>query len=239
VAGPRVVSLYEDKTGGGLHRLVSTMVMTKRAEAGREPLAYFRDLAMKSNTKLIAECSNFERMRFFGPHHADHVMAVIDAYEVEKVVRAAPGPLGPPLRDDPNAFAAYCQTLDETVRDHMRKLAFASMTPVIRHREEERFHPFVLFWERESVFLAGSEILRETRKLEFPEEKTTPNGIQTTRCPTSLVEAAWLAKSGLKYSKQINGPQLFGDLARDYSRWPVLLERLPCLEVIIRTLVAL
>ena len=94
------------------------MVTTYRAEAGREPLAYFHALAMKSNTKLIAECSSYERMRFIGPHHADHVMAVIDAYNVEEVVKAAPKPPGPRDRDDPGHFSAYCRTLDEAVRAH-------------------------------------------------------------------------------------------------------------------------
>ena len=123
--GPRVVVLYEDKTGGGLHRLISVIVTTRRAEAGREPFAYFRDLAMKSNSKLIVECSSYERMRFFGPHHADHVMAVIDAYEVENVVPDAPKPLEPVHRSDIETFAEYCAKLDSAVTEHMRKLAFS------------------------------------------------------------------------------------------------------------------
>jgi hypothetical protein len=239
VPGPRVLVLYEDKTGGGLHRLISVIVTTRRAEAGREPLAYFRDLAMKSNNKLIAECSSYERMRFFGPHRADHVMAVIDAYEVENVVPAAPKPLEPVDRGDYENFAEYCRELEEAVTLHMQKLAFSSMTDDVRSRELGYFHPRVLFWERESVFLAGGEILKETRGLELPETKLSIEGIQRVRCPTSIIKAAWAAKSGRSYSKQINGPQLFGDLADAYDRWPMILDRLPCLKEIVDTLVAL
>ena len=237
--GSRVVILYEDKTGGGLHSLVRVIVTTRRAEVGREPLAYLYPLAMKSNTKLIAECSSYERMRFVGPHHADHVVAVIDAYEVENVVRSAPKPIGPPDRDDPAAFAAYCSELDFKVREHMRGLAFASMTAEVRGREEARFHPIVLFWERESVFLAGGEILNETRGLALPPDRTSLEGIQQTRCPTTVVKEAWVARTGLAYSKQINGPQLFGDLARNYPRWSTVLDKLPSLREIVDTLVSL
>lgn len=236
--GPRVVILYEDKTGGGLHRLISVIVTTRRAEAGREPMAYFSPLAMKSNSKLIAECSSYERIRFIGPHNADHVIAVIDAYEVENVVPTAPKPLGPPHRDDQDTFSAYCLALDAAVRKHMRNLAFGSMTAEARSREEGRFHPLVLFWERESVFLAGAETLNETRSLGLSEDRTSLLGIQQTRCPTGVIKAAWLARSGQAYSKQINGPQLFGDLASDYARWPLILDRLPCLKEIVETIVA-
>lgn len=237
--GPRVVILYEDKTAGGLHELVSKIVKTRRAEQGREPLAYLHGSAQKSNSKLIVECSSFERMRFFGPHRADHVLAVIDAYEVENVVPAVPKPLGPPHRDDPAAFDRYCQDLDGEVREHMRRLAFAKMTEEVKTREVARFHPCVLFWERESVFLAGSEILHRSRGLDLPGAKTTPIGIRQTRCPTAVVEQAWAAKPGRVYKKQINGPELFRDLAKASEDWPTLLDRLPSLREVVDTLVAL
>jgi hypothetical protein len=56
MAGPRVVVLYEDKTAGGLHHLVRSMVEVYRNEAGREPFAYFGSSPMKGNSKLIEEC---------------------------------------------------------------------------------------------------------------------------------------------------------------------------------------
>ncbi len=96
-----------------------------RNEAGREPFSYFGALPMKGNSKLIAECSSYERLRFFGPHRADYVMAVIDAYEVEKVVPEAPAP---PLRDtnrtdSVEAFRQYCDKLATAVRESMRSRA--------------------------------------------------------------------------------------------------------------------
>jgi hypothetical protein len=66
MAGPRVVVLYEDKTAGGLHDLVRSIVTAHRNEDGREPFSYFGSLPMKGNSKLIAECSSYERLRFLG-----------------------------------------------------------------------------------------------------------------------------------------------------------------------------
>jgi len=113
------------------------------------------------------------------------------------------------------------------------------MTPDVRTQEEGRFHPLVLFWERESVFLAGGEILRDTRGLVLPETRTTLAGIQQARCPTGIVKAVWAARSGQSYSKQINGPELFRDLAKASEDWPTLLDRLPSLREVVDTLVAL
>jgi len=236
VPGPRVVVLYEDKTGGGLHHFVRTVVTTYRSLASREPIDPFKDFPLKGNANLIKACSRFDRLRF-GELRADHVVAVIDAYEVEKVVPAAPQP--PARREDRVSFDSYCQELNRTVREHMRDLAFGRMTPDRRQEEEPRFHPCVLFWERESIFLAGADTLRETRGLEHPEDDTTASGLIHTRCPTSVIESTFLAATGKPYKKQLNGPQLFGDLANDYARWPTILERLPSLKEIVDTLVAL
>ncbi len=207
--GPRVVVLYEDKTAGGLHHLVRTIVQVHRSEVGREPLAYFGSLPMKGNSKLVAECSNYERMRFFGPHRADYVMVVIDAYEVEKAVRNAPAP--PPSNPNrPDAFESfrqYTHQLEAAVRDQLRNLALATMTPERRQEEESHFFPQVLFWERESIFLAASEILKETRGLEFPDEAVSEEGILRTRCPTGVLKDTWLRRPGRPqpYSKQVEG----------------------------------
>jgi hypothetical protein len=241
--GSRVVVLYEDKTAGGLHHLVRTIVEVYRNEAGREPFTYFHALPMKGNSKLVAECSNYERLRFVGPHHADFVMAVIDAYEVEKVVPGIP----PPPRRDPNRidwvepFQQYCEELETTVRAHLQARAFAPMTPERRAAEESRFFPRVLFWERESIFLAASEILRETRGLELAEDATTNVGLLSTRCPTGVLKESWLRRHGCRqpYAKQIDGPRLFGDLVGRYTEWPRILERLPSFHDIINTLVGI
>ena len=241
MAGPRVVVLYEDKTAGGLHHLVRTIVEVYRNEAGREPFAYFHALPMKGNSKLVAECSSYERLRFFGPHRAEFVMAVIDAYEVEKVVAGIP----PPPRRDPvrtdwvESFRQYCKELEISVREHLRNRAFAQMTPERRIAEESRFFPRVLFWERESIFLAAGEILRETRGLELPEDAITEVGLLTTRCPTGVLKDAWVRRPGSRqpYAKQIDGPRLFGDLVNRYTEWPGILERLPSFQDIIHTLV--
>src|SRR5262245_33421629 len=111
MAGPRIAILYEDKTAGGLHKLVSAMVQQERRRSGREPFAYFKDLPMKGNSKLVAECRNFERIRFVGPHHADYVFAVIDGYEVENVISGAPRPRHPKASGEDAAFDSYCKEL--------------------------------------------------------------------------------------------------------------------------------
>jgi hypothetical protein len=236
VPGPRVVVLYEDKTSGGLHHLVRTMVTMNRSIAGRDPFEPFEAMAMKGNGNLIKGCSKFDRLRF-GGIRADHVVAVIDAYEVENVVPGVPHP--PVQRDDLDSFDSYCQELDRAVRGRMRDLAFGRMNTERRQEEGPRFHPLVLFWERESIFLAGADTLRETRKLELPEDRTTASGILHTRCPTYVIESAFQAATGKPYKKQVNGPQLFGDLASDFARWPTVLDRVPSLKEIVDTLVAL
>jgi hypothetical protein len=241
MAGARVVVLYEDKTAGGLHHLVRSIVRVHRNQAGREPFAYFGSLPMKGNSKLVAECSNYERLRFFGPHRSDYVMAVIDAYEVEKVVDGAPTPpsADPKRPDSIEAFRHYCVDLEKAVHNHLRKVAFARMTPERRQEEESRFFPRVLFWERESIFLAASEVLRETRGLEFPANMVTEVGILLARCPTGVLKDAWTKRPGCRqpYSKQVDGPRLFGDLVNRYDQWPEFLRRLPSLRSIIDTLV--
>jgi hypothetical protein len=243
MAGPRVVALYEDKTAGGLHHLVRTIVEVYRNEAGREPFAYFGSLPMKGNSKLVAECANYERLRFFGPHRADYVMAVIDAYEVEKAVPEAPSPrpCDPNRPDSVESFRRYCRELETAVHAQLRELAFAQMTVERRREEELHFFPRVLFWERESIFLAASEVLHETRGLEFPGDRVTEVGILLTRCPTGVLKDAWVRRPGCRqpYAKQVDGPRLFGDLVSRYTQWPEILRRSPSFHAIIDTLVKL
>jgi hypothetical protein len=198
---------------------------------------------MKGNSKLLEQCANYERLRCFGPHRADYVMAVIDAYEVEKVVSEAPSP--PPRDrnrfDSIRSFRRYCRELENAVHDHLRNLAFARMTAERRKEEESRFFPRVLFWERESIFLAGSEVLRESRGLEFPGDTVTDLGLWLTRCPTGVLKEAWVRRPGCRqpHAKQVDGPRLFGDLVSRYAQWPEILRRLPSLRDIIDTLVRL
>lgn len=237
MAGPRVAILYEDKTAGGLHRLVSAMVQHQRRRSGREPFAYFKDLPMKGNSKLVAECSSFQRMRFFAPHRADHVFAVIDGYEVENAIDSAPRPRQPAASGENAAFDAYCKELDTAVCRRLRELAMAPFTPQqTRLDEEQRFHPFVLFWERESIFLAGRETLHRARGIHFPEHYATPEAVHRTRHPTKMIENAWKECKSGKYSKAIDGPNLFGALAADHAGWPQLLAAVPCLKHLVDTL---
>lgn len=239
--GPRVVILYEDKTAGGLHHLIKRMVAVRRGEQNRDPFASFHSLPMKANAKLIAECRAYERMRFFGPHRADHVFAVIDGYEVENVVPTAPRPPSPAQRGDLTLFDQYCLDLTAAVRSHVSDLAFAKMTPERREQETLRFHPHVLFWERESVLLAGGEILRLTPGLNLPEDKLSATGILLTRHPTPLIESAWAHRfpHDPHYSKADDGPQLFSNLVDHQDQWPTLLDRIPCLREIVDELTAL
>jgi hypothetical protein len=239
VPGPRVVILYEDRTAGGLHSLVSKMVRVRRREENRESIAYFHRWSTNANSKLIKECCNYDRMRFHGPHRADHVFAVIDAYEVENVVPSSPRPPTPAQREGTASFEQYCQDLNAAVCGYLRDLAFAKMTLERREQETPRFHPHVLFWERESVFLAGGDVLRATRGLDLPEDRLSAAGILRTRHPTPLIEAAWTQRFGSSYSKPINGLQLFGDLEGHRDQWPSLLERLACLKEIVDELTAL
>lgn len=227
---PRVVVLYEDKTAGGLHKLVGRMVQSRRADRQAEPLRYLQALPMKGNGKLVKECGSFELMRFRKPHRADHVFAVIDAYEVEKVVPGAPAPRPPKPGDDPG-FEAYTRELDRTVCAHLRAVANALSDP--------SFHPIVLFWERESVFLAGREVLARTHHLEVPAEVSTPGGVLRTRHPTKEVEKAWQKAREQPYSKSVNGPQLFDALAEHREAWPALLAAVPCLRELVESLVDL
>jgi hypothetical protein len=122
----------------------------------------------------------------------------------------------------------------------MSDLAFAKMTPERREQEMLRFHPHVLFWERESVLLAGGEILRATRGLDLPEDRLSATGILRTRHPTPLIEAAWAQcfPDDPRYSKADDGPQLFGDLVAHQEQWPTLLDRISCLRELVDELTA-
>ncbi len=223
---PRVVILYEDKTFGGLHKLVSRMVRRARVE----PLWYLQALPMKGNSKLVKACADFARIRFHGPHRADHVFAVIDAYEVEKVVPKAPKPRPPKAGDDP-AFEEYTRELDREVCAHLRAVAGAPGDP--------SFHPLVLFWERESVFLAGRDALAKTHRLDLPATLSTPGGVLRTRHPTKEIEQAWQKAHGQPYSKSLSGPQLFDALAEHDEVWPALRGAVPCLNELVQTLTEL
>ena len=67
VPGPRVVILYEDKTAGGLHHLISRMVEVRRGELNRDRLSYFHPLPMKANAKLTALEWRFSQERGGAP----------------------------------------------------------------------------------------------------------------------------------------------------------------------------
>jgi hypothetical protein len=238
MTAPRVVILYEDKTAGGLHDLISAMVHQRRAAENRPRLDHFEPIPKKGNANLLKGCKDYSRIRFHGPHHADHVMAVIDAYQVEDAVTGIPV-LKPATLSDWESLQEHCDLLEQRVCAYMKELAFASMDEKSRTLESERFHPRVLFWECESIFLAGSETLRETRGLRLPEDKVDSRGILRTRSPTAIIKEAWKSHSSFGYSKANSGPLLFADLRRDKPRWPTLLERIPCLSKIIDTLVNL
>jgi hypothetical protein len=241
VPGPRVVILYEDKTAGGLHHLISRMVEVRRGAQNRDRFSYFQPLPMKANAKLIEACRTFERMRFFGPHRADHVFAVIDGYEVENVVPSAPQPPTPGQRKSSTRFEQYCRSLSAAVRSHLSDLALEKMTPERRGQEVLRFHPHVLLWERESVLLAGGDILGSTSGLALPADQLSAAGILRTRHPTPLIEAAWARRfpGDPGYSKADDGPRLFGHLADHQEQWPTLLDRIPCLRDIVDELAVL
>jgi hypothetical protein len=164
------------------------------------------------------------------------VFVVIDAFEVEGIV---PGALAPPVAGaDPETFEQYCVALESAVKAHLRELALSRLAPERRSAEEARFHPHVLFWERESVILAGADTLAGEYGLVLPEDKVTPEGLRRTRNPSRVMADVYRARGG-KYHKAIDGPRLLGAIARDYVRWPRLLNRLPGLDAIIRDLVEL
>jgi hypothetical protein len=240
MAGPRVVVLYEDKTGGGLHKLVEAMVKARRSDEGREPLAYFKPLAMKGNTKLVAECSQYQKMRFRAPHRADQVVAVIDAYRVEDAVKLSRKVNWTITSGDMDRHREQCRELDEEVRRFLVARALEGLTAERKEEEESCFHPIVLFWERESIFLAGGEILERTEGLRFPPEAVTGDGVMTTRCPTTIVDGAWKATFGVgnPYKKQIDGPKLFEHLRKARDCWETLRERVPSLREIIEVIAA-
>lgn len=239
--GPRVVLLYEDKTGGGLHSLVSAMMNARRSAEGREPLAYFKALAMKGNTKLVAECSQYQNMRFRGPHKADHVVVVIDAYRVEDAVRLSRSMNWAITSGNLDQHREQCRELDEEVCRLLRARAFEGLTAESKEAEESRFHPIVLFWERESIFLAGGEALERAEGLRFAPDSMTNDGVLTIRCPTATVDKAWREKkvAGNPYKKQIDGPRLFDHLRKARDGWDTLTERIPTLLEIVDILASL
>ena len=238
MSAPRIVLLYEDKTAGGIHRLLETIVTARRNEERLPPFLYFKSMPMKGNSLLLKSCEDFERIRYFGPHRADHVFALIDAYEVEKVVPSAPPPMSAP-KGSSEVFAQYAQALEARVREHMCSLALGKMTAEKRAQEELRFHPCVIFWELESLFLAGAETLERSMGLVFPEEKRTAEGIFQTRHPTKIMEEVWRAAKQQSYSKANTGFALFDALRKEPEAWPGLLERLPSFARLIDELMAL
>jgi hypothetical protein len=232
-SGPRVVVLYEDKTGGGLHNLVRLMVELRRADEGRAPISHFKPLAMKGNTQLISECSNYQRIRRYHPHKACHVVAVIDAYNVEN----AAGLASPAWeRGDPASYREQCVKFDRAIRAVLYNRAFGGMSETEQSEERNHFHPIVLFWERESIFLAGGEILKKSKNLDFQAELLTASGVMDTHCPTRIVEEAWRVRFKAAYKKQVDGPRLFGDISNNIDRWPTVLERMPSLREIVDTI---
>jgi hypothetical protein len=238
MSAPRIVLLYEDKTAGGIHRLLEAIVTARRNAEGLHPFPYFKALPMKGNSLLLKSCEDFERIRFFGPHRADHVFALIDAYEVEKVVPNTPPPMTAP-NEPSDVFVQYTQALEARVREHMCSLALGKMTDEKRAQEAERFHPCVIFWELESLFLAGAETLQRKMNLVFPEDRKTTEGIFYTRHPTKIVEEAWRAATQQNYSKANTGFSLFDALLNNSEAWPTMLERLPSFARVIDTLLDL
>jgi hypothetical protein len=238
MSAPRIVLLYEDKTVGGIHRLLEAIVTARRNAEGLHPFPYFKALPMKGNSLLVKSCEDFEKFRFYQPYKADHIFALIDAYEVEKVVPNAPPPMTA-LNSPSEGFVQYTRELEARVREHMCSLAFGKMTDEKRTQEEARFHPSVIFWELESIFLAGAETLQREMGLVFPEERRTTEGILYTRHPTKIVEEAWRAANQQSYSKANTGFRLFDALLHDSEAWPAMLERLPSFARVIDELLEL
>ena len=196
---------------------------------------------MKGNSKLLSECEL----------SADAIQASPSGRprprgdrRVQRRRRTwstpAPGPPEPKIRDRPGR-------LRRLLSDPRRRGSGPHARPGLR-RNDPRPEGRRRISIPSSRVVLGARIRlpgrerdpSKARGLDLPESADRPRrGIARARCPTTVIEEAWNARYRQKYSKQINGPRLFGDLANDHARWPSLLERLPCLGEIVRTLVAL
>jgi len=231
------VLFYEDATGGGLHSLVRAMARSRRKSEKRPPFSYFKDYPRKGNARLVRDCATFPLVRFRAPHRADHVFAVIDAYEVEKVIPKAPAPPAPDTADGP--FGTYCTALHDAVVKHLQEQAMGDLSEKQRTDELPRFHPHVLFWERESVILAGAASLGKAGGPNFEPEATSPRALLRRRNPAAFIDRAFRDQAKGKYQKSIDGPELLGLIEADSDGWETVLERVPSLRELVEDLAAI
>lgn len=235
--GPRVVVFYEDATVGGLHGLVRDIATERRRTKRRPAFPYFQAYSRKNNAKLVRDCDTFAKVRFAAPHRADHVFAVIDAYRVEGVVPGVPSAPRPGVPED--EFQQYCDALRSAVTGHLMARAMSDVGSNRQKEEATRFHPHVLFWERETVVLAGAETLARSHALTFPDEMVSRAALVRRRNPASAVEQTFREQRDETYQKAIDGPDLLGRIAEDRDRWDEVLDRVPSLGAIVEDLVAL
>jgi hypothetical protein len=234
----RVVILYEDRLADDLHRLIVAMAHQRRVELGRgEPWPRFDARPMKGNSKLIKACGDFQTLRYTASQGKyDHVFAMIDAYKIEKVVNKVPRP--PPLTANSEHHQSYRDQLNDNVIAHMKQQAFAGLSnPKELERESTTFHPHVLFWEAESILLAGTEFLREKASLEIS-GISSYDELVLVRHPYNVLADTWLAAKGKTYRKT-DGAILFKALVDHPHHWPAILDRLPSLALMIEELATL
>lgn len=234
----RVVILYEDRLADDLHRLIVAMARQRRAELGRrEPWPRFDARPMKGNSKLIKACGDFQILRHRLPRGKyDHVFVMVDAYEIEKIVSSAPHP--PPMTANSEHHQRYRDQLNNDVIAHIKQQAFASSwNQEELARESATFHPHLLFWEAESILLAGTEFLREKASLEIS-GISSHDELVLVRHPYNVLADTWLAAKGKTYRKT-DGAILFKDLVDHPHHWPAILDRLPSLALMIEELATL
>jgi len=150
---PKVHILSEDRTGGGLQKVIAAAVKAKRTKLGKPPLDFPGTPGhVAGNTKLLQQCTKYDRFLYHYKPQFNHVVFVMDARNAWDVssLKLSPPPVGGPLVE------GYLDKLTLAIRDEMTRLARGERTPEQWKDIQAGFHPHVLVWERESLILAAA-----------------------------------------------------------------------------------
>jgi hypothetical protein len=222
----RVKVLCEDRTGGGLFRVIEKATQATRSALSRAPLRFTPGGTIESNTRLLAQCAKYAWYRFQADPPCDHVLYVIDALRLWDV--RAIGIQAPLPNQD---MGAYLDDLAARAHTEMTRIARGTDSEDSWLRISDGFHAHILVWERESLMLPVSEALG----LGPP-----PPDPKTERHAARWVEDRHRAhRRGQAYVKSVQGPKLLEQIANSQSLRDRVLAQVPSLKAIVDLLVDL
>lgn len=220
----RVKLVTEDKTGGGLVKVVTAMVKHLRNQQGRVPL-HLSDGTVNGNAELLKQCAKYENFRFNYRPPLDHVFYVIDARNAWDLPQLkVQAPQAPFTQSLPSFISA--------VREEMEALARGSRSEVQWQKIRAGFHAHVLVWERESLLLpvvdrlglgeAVADVYERRRAFEVISEMFRRGN-----------------RERKKYDKAVDGPLYLQRIAEDEQMRNIVLASNPSLQAIVDDLASL